>query len=938
MSGKASLFLFLFPLLLSFHGNKPPELANDLTREYKKADKLYRDQDANDSTFAIALTLFNSVLSKLEQGTSFPGSDTLLFQSYLKKGILLEVLKKNYKKASYCYRMAISVQKRDPAISQEFLFSALTYAGSCYYNLNKFDSAKYYLGLAQDLISRIPQLPDKEFVFNTLGVLYYDNGNYQVSRNYFGKALDIIQSRKRLDTAAAVSIETNIATSLYRMDQYDDAIRIYKKILKFHKYTDFINMNLGRAFAAKGQFKEALECFTKVNPQQLPSVFNEIANAQIGLRQTADALNSLDKLVKAAASRPVNQLDFGINTLYRAGLEMSWGNNISALHRLQNAIGIFSGHFNEEQIFNNPKDFTGTLSYYWLYDALLKKASCFESLYHQEKKADDLDHALDVYQSILSLLSYIEKSYATDDAKTFLKKKSWEAYQKAFEVCLRLNELKPSGAYLEMAFLISERNKASIVAAGLSERNMKGTGQAEEIWLEEERNIKYNIARLNVKSNQSQNASNLKSIAKEKAGFEIELAELQKKIEKNDHYYKIKYNDVYPGVAEIQNELGSHQAVIGFYESSEALHVFIISSDKFQHIQIDSFPALTFAINEWLTALKSHQSGKKFEKAGLGEKLSARLIKPIQAALRNKDEWIIIPDGILCYLPFESLPDPSGQGYLLETTAISYQFSTKFLSNKKPQISRLARNGSILALAPFAGKNNEGFFANELEPLPASANEISGLSGKRLIGNEATKKAFLESMDQYPIIHLATHARSDVQNSAASFVAFYPANGSKLEDNLYLEELYGLDMEKNQLLIISACETGQGELVANEGVISIARAFTYAGCPSVINSLWKADDQSTAEILNQFHYYLQKGYSKSKALQKAKLDYIKGNSLHKSPEYWSHLVLIGDADPVYSARKTWLLVMAASGMLLAGLLLMTFKKEKKVDAFIDRGS
>ena len=929
MSGKAAWFIIVFPLLLSFHGNHPPELANELTGEYQKADKLYRDQNANESTYATALNLFQSLLSKLEHGANFPGSDTLLFQTYLKKGVLLEILQKNYKEASQCYRMAISVQKRNPDISEEYLFTALTYAGSCYYNLNNFDSANYYLGLAQELISRTPQLPDKEFVFNTLGALYYDNGNYQQSRNYFGQALDIIQARKHFDIAAAVSIETNIATSLYRLDQYDEAIRIYKKLLKYHKYTDFINMNLGRAFAAKGRFKESLDCFLKVNPKELPGVYNEMANAQMGLHQPNAARLSLDMLQKAAASGTVNQLDIGVNTLYRAGLEMSSDNDLAALSHLQRAIGIFSGHFNDQNIFSNPRDFTGTLTYYWLYDGLLKKASCFESLFRREKKSEDLVHALDVYQSLLSLLSYVEKSYATDDAKTFLKKKSWEAYQKAFEVCLRLNELEPSAGYLEKAFLISERNKASIVAAGLDERSFIGTGTAEAKWLEEERNIKYNIARLNVKSNQSQDAASLETIAREKAAFEIELAQLQKKIEKNDHYYKIRYNDAYPGIGEIQKQLETDQAVICYYASSSTLHAFIITSDQFKHVQIDSLQVLTASINEWLTALKNPQSGKKFEYGGLAEKLSSNLIKPILAAIAEKNEWIIIPDGILCYLPFESLPDPEGQGWLLEKTAISYQFSIKFLNNNQTQEHKIARNASILALAPFAPRDNGGQLVNELQPLPASAEEISGLSGKILLGNAATKKAFLEAMDQYPIIHLATHARSDVQNSAASYVSFYPAKGSKLEDNLYLEELYGLNMERTRLVIISACETGQGELVANEGIISIARAFTYAGCSSVINSLWKADDQSTADILNKFHFYLQKGYSKSISLQKAKLDYIKGNSLHRTPEYWSHLILIGDAGPVYTAKKTWLIVMAAGGMLLAGLLLMSLKKEKK---------
>jgi CHAT domain-containing protein len=210
-----------------------------------------------------------------------------------------------------------------------------------------------------------------------------------------------------------------------------------------------------------------------------------------------------------------------------------------------------------------------------------------------------------------------------------------------------------------------------------------------------------------------------------------------------------------------------------------------------------------------------------------------------------------------------------------------------------------------------------------------SAEEIHDLKGQKFLDNLATKEEFLKEINHFPIVHLATHARSDLNNAAESWVAFYPKDSSDQQNKLYLEELYGLNMENTKLMIISACETGQGELVSNEGVISIARAFTYAGCSSVVNSLWKADDRATAAILRQFHFYLKKGLSKSRALQKAKLDYIHSNSLHRSPEYWSHLVLIGDNEPVSVAGKTWMIAMAGGGMLLAGLLLITLKREKK---------
>jgi hypothetical protein len=111
--------------------------------------------------------------------------------------------------------------------------------------------------------------------------------------------------------------------------------------------------------------------------------------------------------------------------------------------------------------------------------------------------------------------------------------------------------------------------------------------------------------------------------------------------------------------------------------------------------------------------------------------------------------------------------------------------------------------------------------------------------------------------------------------------------------------------------------------VTSEGVLSLTRGFAYAGCASIVNSLWKADDEATAAILHRFHGYLQKGYTKSKALRQAKLDYLHSNALHKTPEYWAHLILTGDTQPLVKARISylrdqWLLV---SSVAVAALLL-----------------
>ncbi|HMU58363.1 MAG TPA: CHAT domain-containing protein, partial [Chitinophagaceae bacterium] len=128
-------------------------------------------------------------------------------------------------------------------------------------------------------------------------------------------------------------------------------------------------------------------------------------------------------------------------------------------------------------------------------------------------------------------------------------------------------------------------------------------------------------------------------------------------------------------------------------------------------------------------------------------------------------------------------------------------------------------------------------------------------------------------------------------------------------------------------------ETGTGQLVRGEGLMSLSRAFTYAGCPNIITSLWKAEDKTTAYITKQLHYYLGKGYTKDKALQFAKLDLLKSDEISpamKSPNYWAHLIFIGEYEPVqHGSNWIWIaLVIVVSALLFQ---LLKLKKPRRSD-------
>ena len=120
------------------------------------------------------------------------------------------------------------------------------------------------------------------------------------------------------------------------------------------------------------------------------------------------------------------------------------------------------------------------------------------------------------------------------------------------------------------------------------------------------------------------------------------------------------------------------------------------------------------------------------------------------------------------------------------------------------------------------------------------------------------------------------------------------------DGRLYAHELYSLPLNAD-LAVLSACNTGAGELKRGEGIMSIARAFKYAGCPNVVMSLWPADDKSSKDLIVRFFSNVKKEKGKSEALELGRRAYINDKAVpdeKKHPFYWSSFVLIGDDTPL----------------------------------------
>jgi CHAT domain-containing protein len=899
MSGKVFFvllsFLFVFSIN-SFAAGDPP--FKGMLSAYERADHLFNTANNSPAADSLCILDFKQVIAGLNHLNANRTRDSLLYQANYKLGILFEIYR-NYTDATSAYREAMRY-----AMAPAEKFRMNVFAGAGYYNLNNFDSASYFLLRAEETGSLSGTFEDRIRLYNTLGVLYYDNGNYLQSKNYFTQALGQITAKNPADDFA-YSLQLNMATCFNKLGLFKQALGIYRKIQHTKLFPDALYMNMGKAYAGLHQYDSALEALRNVKISAVPGVLNEMARISLESGKQDAAGEFLKQYQNDKKSLHTNVLDDAVNELYSGDLNIELGNPEIALIHLQRAMVIFCGNFSDSDLRKNPSSFIGTFAYYRLFEVLEKKASAWEKVYQKTSHPEDLKSAYDADQSAILLLSYIERSYEMDDAKILLKQKSGRLYSNALSTCLQLNKIYPEANYLEEGFLISEKNKASVISSQIRERNFF-RGSENELTAEE-RNIRFNIARLNTKADDRIDTKELQKINIEKSGYETQLVNLRRKMEGDGRFYRLKYSDDFPTIPQLQNKMDRDQALISFYNEPDKIDVFVLTKSSLDHIQLDSGNAIRQKIQSWIQILETSESGRHMKTAALNQELFTQLTKPIIDLAGGKEQWIIVPDGLFFQLPIESLYENNKGKLIIEDHAVSYEFSARFIVEDDNYSREPVSNNTVLSFAPFSQRSldlqSEGM--GWMEKLPFSKGEIAGLTGMQFADQQGTKEAFLSNLNRFPIIHLATHAVTDLENPSASYIAFYPSTGLRSEDFLFLDEIYSLHMDSCRLMVISACETGRGELVHNEGVMSFARAFLYSGCPSTINTLWKADDRSTAEILKLFYTYLEAGDSKSRALQRAKLDFIRNNPTNRNPAYWSHIVLTGEPGQLFKKKQPW---------------------------------
>jgi len=344
--------------------------------------------------------------------------------------------------------------------------------------------------------------------------------------------------------------------------------------------------------------------------------------------------------------------------------------------------------------------------------------------------------------------------------------------------------------------------------------------------------------------------------------------------------------------------------MLEYYLTEQDLCIFEITRDGIDvHIVKDAVPRLERLLSLWrvnldLAARASGARDRAQAFAGLQEnclgllqRLYDLLLRPVASALESCEHLTIVPYGMLHYLPFHCLFD--GVQFVVERLDVSYLPSAALMEICHQRGQRAEVNRIPLKKSLVMGLSDGGRLAFAVQEAEAVAQQL-GAPG--ILNQDATTTLLQEAGANSPIVHIAAHGlfRLDAPNFSHIKLA---------DRQLSTIEVFNLDLSSCTLVTLSACETGRAIVGGVDEVIGLGRGFLYAGAASLMPTLWKVDDASSAELMEMYYQALLSDYGKAAALAGAQRAFLVRArtsiiSYRVHPYFWAGFHLIGDPGPL----------------------------------------
>ncbi|MBX2875912.1 MAG: CHAT domain-containing protein [Saprospiraceae bacterium] len=748
-----------------------------------------------------------------------------------------------------------------------------------------------------------------------LGFVYLGKRDLSNAINQFEASLDILnvidRPGKMVPKKMFIRIYQRLATCYQRMDDLDQSYQYIREALKFQIDDDSYRKYLSYELEAINKCKEL-------------SFISAISAAKSAINFVKSEYHNFD-------NHPVIARQYThLGEIYQANNQLD-----SAVHYFHQGVIYLANGFENQIIYSNP-----TVEQCFLeYDIIRSLRGKAKALYlrsQESKDLRDLKASLDSYQLTHDFIKKLKEDITTMGSKQRLAGDALEIYEEAIQAALALHEVTGEDQYLEKALFFAESNKAILLLESMNERMAQSVSGIPDSLLEKERQFRVDISyyerEINEENNKKSGVPDQEKIKEWDDKLYTLRREYQQLIDQFEDeypkYYRLKYDTKLATVQDIRKEMiDGKTAFLEYFVGVEKIYLFEITKRDFKVHRLEKSADFEENIREIQRMAKKPQLSTEeipdFQKRifSIYQQYAASAIEHLPSKIRR---LLIVPDDMLNLIPFELLStDEDALNFMIKDYTISYAYSASLsMASQKP--GGIVADQLFLGYAPaFSAPiaENRSCAGDQLANLENSSREVVGiqalLGGNVMLGTDANRDSFLAQAGHYRIIHLATHACMDEENPMQSKVFF-------ADEPIVNQDLFNLNLSAD-LAVLSACNTGSGQLVKGDGVLSLSKGFVHAGCPSAVMSLWSVDDFSTSEIMIDFYDYLKKGYEKDSALRQAKLDFIAtADKVKKHPFFWAAFVQMGDpvALDLGQAGFPWQIILIVGALALIGGFLL----------------
>ena len=912
---------------------------------------------------------FDSCIVVLAQPLSLEYSavdqDSLLGHAYHINGIAYYNRLENID-AIENWKKSISVRNNIVGIDPLLLVKGYRNIGNAYLELNQKAEAERYLKLAFET-NNSSDSPDpiKDAQLNgELGMLYTQLEDYDRAKRHLNIA-ESLYTNLFQDEPWQINL---IYEYQYRyhlsLEDTDAMIHYAKKSMQLYsvmddKYDeDYLAEaraynNLGIAYEMKFKYAEAVEAYQSginifddfIDQEgilaQLSTSYSNMSLAQATVGQHDNAMNSVEKSL--SISQAINNKNLISRALEnKSSILLLTKDYAQSLSTVNEALGLItsseSSSLKPKNVFNK--------SLYLTYSNTKIKALL--ELYTATGEVRHLNACATIVEDGITILDQIRNGYISDESKAFLAKDAKKLIAQGINTYYKLYEIKATEDLVIKAWELSEKSKSIILLESLRSSKAKKQNNVEDYLLIKEDSIKKEIA--HIESEIQMDKKNNLALNKKYLELNNALEATINKIKKENPKYAAAAASQSYKVSLKETLLKSNTDIIEYFIANDIAFAFVKNNSKYSLHRLNE-PSQIKALVETVRTTTIDAFSQAIDKSPLYKKTIAVydstayqlyqiLIGDITKESNLRENLLIIPDGVLGYLPFDLLQTEASQGdefnkkpYLIYDHNISYTYSIALLEEMK-NFKHTKAKGKLLAMAPLFENNNEVYaYGNrkikkeKQPPLYFNVPEVEAIhaimGGDMISGIDATEASFLDNAPDYNILHLSTHGKANDTKGSFSYLAFTEIVDSIENEFVYNYDLYNMDLNAD-MVVLSACETGLGELKAGEGIISLARGFSYAGAKSIINTLWTINDYRTKEIMESFYTGIADGKDKDVALRAAKLKFIEDNPNEALPFYWAAFIPVGDMSAIENIilpKNSIYYIMALCGLLLVVLFL-----------------